>query len=76
MNDESAKELVDRLLAAGMSEAEIAKSLTGDGVPITQPTVNRIKNGASTSFEIGKALVRLAHSRCKPGKRGNVALSV
>ena len=66
--DQSPQEIVERLTADGpgkMTEAQIASALTDDGVPITQPTIHRIKHGASTSFEIGCALVRLAHSRTK-----------
>jgi hypothetical protein len=73
--DETAQSIVERLSNAGMSEAQIAAALTADGVPITQPTIHRIKKGASTSFEIGCALVRLAQSRVKTGKRGHIALS-
>lgn len=73
--DETAQAIVERLISAGMSEAQIAADLTAAGVPITQPTINRIKKGASTSFEIGCALVRLAQSKSGSGKRSSIALS-
>lgn len=75
MNEETAKDLVDRLIESGMGQTEIAQALTEAGVSVTQPTIFRIKNGATTSFEIGRALLRLAHSRCKPGKRESAAQS-
>jgi len=73
--DENPQSIVERLISSGMSEAQIAAALTEDGTSITQPTVHRIKKGAGTSFEIGCALVRLAQTRFKPGKRGGIALS-
>lgn len=73
--DEHPHEIVEQLISSGMTEAQIAAALTADGVSITQPTIHRIKHGASTSFEIGCALLRLARSRAGPGKRGHIALS-
>lgn len=61
--DESPQLIVERLIASGMTEGQIAASLTENGVAITQPTVHRIKKGAGTSFEIGCGLVRLAATR-------------
>lgn len=57
-------EAVHTLLAAGLSETDIAKR-----VGTTQPTVNRIRRGAMTpSYPMGKALVDLAQSL--PGHGG------
>lgn len=65
----SPKFIVQKLIEAGMKEREIVEALREDGVEITIPTVNRIKNGIhrSTSFDIGMGLVRLFERR-KPGK--------
>lgn len=68
------KTLIERLMSDGMTETEIASELTNSGVPVTQPTINRIKKGARTRYEIGMGLLRLSQSRIKP-KRAN-ALSV
>jgi hypothetical protein len=67
------KTLVERLNDSGMRDAQIAAALSKDGVEVTQATINRIKNGkhASTSFEIGMGLLRLAQSRIKSGKRAS-----
>lgn len=73
--DETPQSIVERLISAGMTEAQIASALTAQGVSITQPTIHRIKHGAGTSFEIGCALVRLAQSQGKSSKRANIALS-
>lgn len=70
--DESPQSIIERLIEFGMSEAQIASALTDEGTPITQPTVNRIKKGAGTSFEIGCALVRLAQNRVKGRKRNTI----
>jgi hypothetical protein len=59
--------LIERLMTvAGMTETEIAAELTSNGVPVTQPTINRIKKGSGTSFEIGMGLLSLAQSRIRP----------
>lgn len=68
MDQPEPKTLIERLISdAGMTETEIAEQLTSNGVPVTQPTINRIKKGISgTSYEIGMGLLQLAHSRFKP----------
>jgi len=58
--------LIERLMTvAGMTETEIAAELTSNGVPVTQPTINRIKRGSGTSYEIGMGLLRLSQTRIK-----------
>lgn len=47
----SATEMVQRLIASGMTETELA-----DQVGIRQPTAHRIKTGAGTSYEVGKKI--------------------
>jgi hypothetical protein len=61
--------IIQQLINAGMKEREIADALREDGVEISIPTLNRIKNGIhrSTSFDIGMGLVRL-YERRQPGK--------
>lgn len=63
--------IIQKLIDGGMKEREITDALREDGVEITIPTLNRIKNGRhrTTSFEIGMGLVRL-YERRKPGKTG------
>lgn len=63
---ESPQSTVKLLIDSGMTESQIAAALTADGMSVTQPTIHRIKHGASTSYEIGCALVRLAQSHIKP----------
>lgn len=46
---------VSHLLALGWTETDLA-----DHAGTSQPTINRIKHGASPSYETGKALVDLA----------------
>lgn len=60
------RELVDD---AELSETEIAAKLTELGTPVSQPTVNRIKHGAATSFDVGSALVLLHRQHVKSAKR-------
>lgn len=74
--DETPQSIVEQLNSSGMSESEIAAALTAAGVSITQPTIHRIKHGASTSFEIGCALVRLARSTTKQGKSATASSAV
>jgi hypothetical protein len=63
--------MIQQLIDSGMKEREITDALREDGVEITVPTLNRIKNGKhrKTSFEVGMGLVRL-YERRKPGKTG------
>lgn len=67
MEQPEPKTLIKRLMSdAGMTETEIATELTSNGIPVTQPTINRIKKGSGTSYEIGMGLLQLAQSRFKP----------
>lgn len=67
MEQPEPKTLIKRLMAdAGMTETQIADELTSSGIPVTQPTINRIKKGSGTSYEIGMGLLRLAQTRIKP----------
>jgi arginine repressor len=74
MEQPEPKTLVKRLIDAGMTQTQIAAELTSSGVPVTQPTINRIKKGSGTSYEIGMALLRLSQSRIK-SKRSASALN-
>lgn len=60
---ETPQSFVERLVGAGLSEAKIADELVTRGVQVTQATINRIKKGAGTSYEIGVTLQRLADER-------------
>jgi len=46
--------MINRLMTLGMSEGRIAVE-----IGCKQPTVNRVKHGAETSYSTGKALERL-----------------
>ncbi len=72
----SAKLLIEKLIASGMNQTDIAKALQANGIEITQATINRLKQGKAktTRFEVGIGLMRLANSRAKPTKRGDIAL--
>jgi hypothetical protein len=66
MEQPEPKTLIKRLMSdAGMTETQIADELTSNGVPVTQPTINRIKKGSGTSYAIGMGLLQLAQSRIK-----------
>jgi len=63
-----------------MKEREITEELREDGVELTIPTLNRIKNGVikRTGFDIGMGLVRLYERRVqerarKPGPQVSAA---
>lgn len=58
------RDIVQNLIDRDMTEIEIVDELKKLGVSVTQPTINRIKNGSQrTSYEIGKALERLHEQR-------------
>lgn len=65
MEQPEPKTLIKRLMSAGMTETEIAAALKSNGIPVTQPTINRIKKGSGTSYAIGMGLLQLAQSRIK-----------
>lgn len=48
---------IQTLLASGWTEAKIAAE-----VGTTQPTINRIKRGATPSYDVGAAVVALAQT--------------
>jgi hypothetical protein len=51
-------QVIQDLIARGLTEAAIAERVSAMGVPVSQPTINRLKLGkhARTSYEIGTAL--------------------
>lgn len=57
--------LIRDLVAAGLSENEIARRLQARGVHVSQSTITRIKNAviARTRYDIGAALQEL-HAEC------------
>lgn len=59
------KDIVRDLIDNGeMTEEEIVVALKKLGVKVTQPSINRIKNGnQSPSYTIGRALERLKEQR-------------
>lgn len=48
------QEVLQTLIESGLSETEIARR-----IGVSQPTVNRIKNGADPAYRTGKQLERL-----------------
>lgn len=66
MEQPEPKTCINRLMSDGMTETQIADELTSLGIPVTQPTINRIKKGSGTSYEIGAGLQRLLQTRHKP----------
>jgi hypothetical protein len=62
--------LIQELIGAGMKEGQIVAALKADGVEVSVPTINRIKNGLikRTGFDIGIALMRLHKKRARPGR--------
>lgn len=54
-----------------MNEYEIAAALRSAGVPVTQATINRIRNGRikRTSYDIGTGLQRLLEARTQSNSR-------
>lgn len=57
---------ISRLLDAGWTETGLAEA-----VGSTQPTINRIKHGASPLYEVGAALVELARRELEPATSGD-----
>jgi hypothetical protein len=62
--------LIQDLIGSGMNETQIVAAIKADGVEVSVPTINRIKNGLikRTGFDIGSALVRLHKKRVRPGR--------
>jgi hypothetical protein len=62
--------VIQELIVAGINESQIVSELKADGVEVSLPTINRIKNGLikRTGFDIGSALVRLHKRRVRPGR--------
>lgn len=71
MENPNPRALIERLIATGWNQTEIAEALNRNGVSVSQPHVNRIKQGhtRSTSFEIGMGLLHLVRTRAKPPRR-------
>lgn len=63
--------IIQDLIGAGMAESQIVAALKADGVEVSVPTINRIKNGLikRTGFDIGSALVRLHKRRIRSSGR-------
>lgn len=59
--------LIQDLIGSGMNETQIVAAIKADGVEVSVPTINRIKNGLikRTGFDIGTALVRLHKKRVR-----------
>lgn len=62
--------VIQDLIGSGVNESQICTTLNAEGVEVTLPTINRIKNGLikRTRFDIGSALVRLHKKRVRPGR--------
>lgn len=63
--------IIQELIGSGMGESQIVAALKADGVEVSVPTINRIKNGLikRTGFDIGSALVRLHKRRIRSSGR-------
>lgn len=63
--------IIQDLIGFGMAESQIVAALKADGVEVSVPTINRIKNGLikRTGFDIGSALVRLHKRRARSAGR-------
>jgi hypothetical protein len=63
--------LIQQLIGSGMNESQIVAAIKADGVDVSLPTINRIKNGLikRTGFDIGSALVRLHKRRIRSAGR-------
>src|SRR6187431_3128914 len=64
------RSMIQQLIGSGLNESQIVAALKQDGVEVSLPTINRIKNGLikRTGFDIGSALVRLHKKRVRPGR--------
>jgi hypothetical protein len=62
--------VIQELIGSGVNESQIVTTLNAEGVTVSLPTINRIKNGLikRTRFDIGTALVRLHKKRVRPGR--------
>ena len=62
--------VIQELIGSGVNESQIVTTLNAEGVAVSVPTINRIKNGLikRTRYDIGTALVRLHKKRVRPGR--------
>lgn len=62
--------VIQELIGSGVNESQIVTTLNAEGVEVTLPTINRIKNGLikRTRYDIGSALVALHKKRVRPGR--------
>lgn len=65
------RKIVSGLRDSGMSDSEIARQITAEGIEVTQPTIWRIRNGRikRTGYELGDALKRLYAERLAPATK-------
>ena len=63
-------EMLVEVLGTGLSEGAVAKK-----VGCTQPTIHRIKRGARTDYDKGKAIEALYAERCGDAGQGANAVA-
>lgn len=62
--------VIHQLIGTGINESQIVATLKAEGIEVSLPTINRIKNGLikRTRFDIGSALVRLLKKRARSSR--------
>lgn len=62
--------VIQQLIGTGINESQIVATLNAEGIEVSLPTINRIKNGLikRTRFDIGSALVRLLKKRARSSR--------
>lgn len=55
---------------ADLTEMQITEELRQRGIEVSQPTINRLRNGkvSRPAFHIGAALIALHKDKLKPGR--------
>jgi hypothetical protein len=65
------KKIVKQIAQTGISDSEIGRTITDLGVPVTQPTISRIRSGQikRPSYDLGVALLTLYKKRVPAATR-------
>lgn len=56
------QELIKKLISSGVTETQISEHVNAQGIPCSQATINRIKNGGikRPNFDLGCAIIEVA----------------
>jgi hypothetical protein len=59
--------IINELKVCGISETQLVEIIKQSGASVTQPTINRLKNGVieTINYEVGREIVEIHRKRCK-----------